>query len=93
MAPSWIYPDDLLLQTQKQTFREGVLEFLKQDIQIVDIGLGALKGIVQARKEASVLTKCIPHIQVVASGRANIAYYTITKKNLFPDPDKTNKKL
>ena len=93
LAPSWIYPDDLLLQTQEQTLREGILEFLKQDIQAADFGMGALTGVIQARKEAAFLKKIIPHIHVIAFGRANTAYYTIRKKTSFPDPDKTNKKL
>ena len=93
LALSWVYPDYLLIQTQQQTFRQGILDFLKQDIQVADFGLGVFISIIDARKEASILTRSIPHIQVVASGRSNTSYYTIRKKNLYPDLDKTNKRL
>ena len=94
LALSWIYPEDLLqAQVQQHTLRQGIFEFLKQDIQDADFGEGAFKNVIYARKEASVLTKSIPYVQVIASGKANSAFYTIIKNNLFPDPDKTKKKI
>ena len=90
---SWIYPEHLLRKVQQHTLRHGIIEFLKQDIQDADFGKGTFTTAVQARNEATILSKSIPHIQAFSMGKLSSAYYSIRKNHLFPDPDKTNKKI
>ena len=86
-----MYPG--LLKPQ-QTVRRGVLEFLKQDIPTSgNFGCGAFASITQARKEASFLEHSFPGIGVIADGKGSSAHYTIRKKKVFPDIDKTNKRI
>ena len=86
-----MYPG--LLKPQ-QTVRRGVLEFLKQDIPTSsDFGCGEFNRITQARKEASFLTSSFPGIEVTVDGRGHSSCYKIKKQKLFPDPDKTSRKI
>ena len=89
---SWVYPG--LLKPQ-QTVRRGVLEFLKQDIPASDdsFGFGTFVSITQAKKEASFLEHSFPGIEVIADGSGSSAHYKIRKQKVFPDIDKTNKRI
>ena len=88
---SYVYPDSLL---PKQTLREGILEFLKQDREFLIIGdSGEFPTLTQAKNEADLVIRCIPHIEVDVEEGENYSRYVIFKQKVFPDTDKTDKKI
>ena len=87
---SWIYPD---LLNPRNVLRRGIVEFLKRDVQCAEFGRGDFASIVQARKEATVVSNTIPDLVVHASGSGRAAFYTIKKTKIYINLAKTNSKI
>ena len=88
---SFVYPDSLL---PRQNLRKGILEFLKLDREFhIFGGAGEFPAFAQAKNEADFVQRCIPHIDVDYEEEENYSSYVIFKQQLFPDTDKTKKKI